>query len=152
MLHERFVRRFAVATKAARMAKKRIKLPSTSDQHIGIRLRLRRVVVGMTQTDVATALGVTFQQVQKYEAGTNRIAASRIHRLAELLRVRPEFFFEDTAFYDSHDSSSDPVLEFLATANGVALMKAFQRLSNVDLRRVVVKLVEDLAERSESGT
>ena len=65
------------------------------DEHVGARVRLRRVLLGMTQTDLGTAIGVTFQQMQKYERGTNRISASRLHDLARVLDVPIEHFFDD---------------------------------------------------------
>ncbi len=65
------------------------------DEHVGARVRLRRVLLGMTQTDLGTAIGVTFQQMQKYERGTNRISASRLHDLARVLDVSIEHFFDD---------------------------------------------------------
>src|SRR5215217_1424115 len=68
--------------------------PTATDKHVGSRLRMRRLIMSLTQSDVADALGITFQQVQKYERGTNRISASRMAGIAELMKVRPEFFFE----------------------------------------------------------
>ena len=64
------------------------------DKHIGQRVRERRIVLGLSQTNLADGLGITFQQLQKYEKGHNRIAAGRLYGCAELLDVRPEYFFE----------------------------------------------------------
>ena len=69
--------------------------PHPVDVHVGARVRLRRTLLGMTQTDLADALGLTFQQVQKYERGTNRISASRLYDMCRVLDVTVEFFFED---------------------------------------------------------
>ena len=112
------------------------------------------MMLGISQTAVGDALGITFQQVQKYERGANRISASRLHRLSSFLQVKPEFFFETAEGLQLPMASSpDYVSEFLASVDGLALMSAFQTLSNDKLRRVVVKLVEDLAERdAASGT
>ena len=128
--------------------KKRKSLNSI-DQHVGSRIRLRRRMLGISQTAVGDALGITFQQVQKYERGANRISASRLHRLSSFLKVKPEFFFETAEGRQLPTAASpDYVSEFLASADGVALMSAFQRMPNDKIRRAVVKLVGDLAERN----
>ncbi len=72
-----------------------VRRPSPVDMHVGEQVRLRRKLLGMTQTDLADALGLTFQQVQKYESGTNRIGAGRLYDLARVLDVPVNFFFED---------------------------------------------------------
>jgi len=121
---------------------------NATDQHVGGRIRLRRMMLGISQTAVGDALGISFQQVQKYEQGTNRISASRLHRLSRFLQVKPEFFFETAEGQRLPTASSpDYVTAFLATADGLALMSAFQRLRSEKLRRGVVKLAEELAER-----
>jgi transcriptional regulator with XRE-family HTH domain len=102
---------------------------NATDQHVGGRIRLRRMMLGISQTAVGDALGISFQQVQKYEQGTNRISASRLHRLSRFLQVKPEFFFETAEGQRLPTASSpDYVTEVLATADGLALMSAFQRL------------------------
>ena len=74
----------------------RKKIPNLTDQHVGRRVRMRRKMVAMSQEKLAAALGLTFQQVQKYEKGTNRIGASRLQQMSHILQVPPEFFFEGT--------------------------------------------------------
>jgi transcriptional regulator with XRE-family HTH domain len=68
--------------------------PNPIDKHVGSRLRMRRLMLDMSQTDIADALGLTFQQVQKYEKGSNRISASRLQQLSQILQVPVPFFFE----------------------------------------------------------
>ena len=106
------------------------------------------MVLGLTQTHLGEALGLTFQQVQKYERGTNRISASRLATIANFMQVRPEFFFEDEMVQNPDYGSSSPhyVTDFLSTAEGVALIKSFQKLKTNILRRRVVALVQELAD------
>jgi|SRR6185503_4128928 len=119
-----------------------------TDKNVGNRVRSRRMAMGMSQTDLGDAVGVTFQQIQKYEKGTNRIAASRLHRLAELLKVDPAFFFEGEMGQPAHTlSSPDYVTEFLATSEGTALINAFGRVPTAKLRRSVIALVQAIADR-----
>src|SRR5215217_881395 len=100
-----------------------------TDLHVGSRVLLRRQVLGLSQSAVAEALGVTFQQVQKYERGANRISASRLAALAEYMKVTPTFFFEgQTGEHPTFGTPSDYVTEMLATADGLALIGAFQKL------------------------
>ena len=120
--------------------------PNPIDRHVGARVRMRRMMLEMTQEGLGDALGVTFQQVQKYELGKNRISASRLQHISQILRVPPPFFFEGAAGgVDGAAESPSYVNEFLATADGVALTKAFVRIENAKLRRLIVHLVEDCA-------
>jgi transcriptional regulator with XRE-family HTH domain len=110
---------------------------------------MRRLMLGMSQTKLGQALGITFQQVQKYEKGTNRIGASRLQRIAEVLQVPAAFFFEEAPDGPRRPSknataSPQPVMELMATREGVALAKAFMRISNKQIRRRIVALVEDI--------
>ena len=117
------------------------------DKHVGSRVRLRCMMLGLSQTNIGDAIGVTFQQVQKYERGTNRISASRLHYLAKLLKVQAEFFFEREAGQELHNASSpDYVTEFLATSEGLALVIALRKLPTGKLRRSIVALVQELAD------
>src|SRR3977135_1242051 len=101
-----------------------------TDKHVGSRVRMRRLMLDMSQTDVADALGLTFQQVQKYEKGTNRIGASRLQHLTEILGVPISFFFEGaptvpgTAVGKGVVPSPAYVSDFLATSEGLALIIA----------------------------
>ena len=108
---------------------KRILNPT--DKHVGSRLRMRRHMLDMSQTDVADALGLTFQQLQKYEKGSNRISASRLQHLSQILQVPVSFFFEGAPAasgipQETADAPSPAyVTDFLATSDGLALVKAF---------------------------
>jgi transcriptional regulator with XRE-family HTH domain len=124
-----------------------------TDKHVGSRVRMRRLMLDMSQTDLANALGLTFQQVQKYEKGTNRIGAGRLQHLSQILRVPVPFFFEGApsafgipqATSGAADApSSDYVSEFLATSDGLSLVKAFVSIEDQKLRRSIVRLVEEI--------
>ena len=123
--------------------------PNPVDKHVGNRVRMRRMTIGMSQEKLGNALGLTFQQVQKYEKGTNRISASRLHRLASILQVTVPFFFEGAPQQSarSHGKAEPPdfVNEFLATHDGLTLTKAFMQIEDAKLRRKIVAMVEQLA-------
>jgi transcriptional regulator with XRE-family HTH domain len=117
------------------------------DKHVGSRARMRRMMLGMSQEKLGDALGLTFQQVQKYEKGTNRISASRLQHLSQILQVPVPFFFEGAPGTAARlDESPSYVNEFLATSDGLVLAKAFTRIGDPKLRRLIVRLVEDCAE------
>ena len=124
------------------------KLPNPIDKHVGSRLRMRRMMLGMSQTSLGDALGITFQQVQKYETGANRISASRLQHISHILQVPVPFFFEGAP--DQPRGASGPatptyVSEFLSSTDGLALVKAFPKIKEAKLRRRVVQLVEEIA-------
>ena len=124
------------------------KLPNPIDKHVGSRVRMRRMMLGMSQEKLGDALDLTFQQVQKYEKGTNRIGASRLQHIANILQVPVEFFFEGAPGQltaDGKTPSSAYVSDFLATSDGLALTKAFMQIKNAKLRRSIVNLVEEIA-------
>ena len=117
------------------------------DKHVGSRVRMRRMMLGMSQEGLGDALGVTFQQVQKYEKGMNRISASRLQHMSQILQVPVPFFFEGApGGVEGAPGVPTYVNEFLATSDGVALTKAFMRIENAKLRRLIVGIVEDCAE------
>lgn len=123
------------------------KTPKPVDTHVGSRVRMRRVELGMSQTTLADAMGVSFQQVQKYEKGTNRMGSSRLQQIANALNVPVTFFFEGAPgqpTINRNTPSSAYVSEFLATADGLALTRAFLALRDPKLRRSVVSLVREL--------
>ena len=108
-------------------------------------------MLGLSQTDVANALGISFQQLQKNEAGTNRIGASRLVLLSEVLQVKPEFFFEMADGRPLRSSSSpDQITDFLSMPEGIALAKAFRKLPAGKLRRRLIRLIEELADQDRS--
>jgi transcriptional regulator with XRE-family HTH domain len=128
------------------------KAPNPIDQHVGSRVRIRRVLTGMSQEKLGEALGLTFQQVQKYEKGTNRIGASRLQHIASILGVTISFFFEglpsetNAARAQAMDESdTSHVIEFLSTTEGLQLNKAFARIKDPKVRRRVVDLVSTLS-------
>ncbi len=131
------------------------KVPNPIDRHVGSRVRMRRMLVSMSQERLGDALGLTFQQVQKYEKGTNRISASRLQQIAKLLSVPVAYFFEgaptgDLAV-DGFAESTSPayVSDFLATSEGVPLTKAFVRIKDSKVRRRIVDMVEAIAESQD---
>jgi len=117
------------------------------------RLRMRRLMLDMSQTDIANALGLTFQQVQKYEKGNNRIGASRLQHISQILQVPVPFFFEGApdafglppADREAAEAPSPSyVTDFFATSDGLSLMKAFMRIGDPKLRRSIVRLVQEI--------
>jgi transcriptional regulator with XRE-family HTH domain len=128
------------------------KAPNPIDKHVGSRVRMRRMMLSMSQEKLGNSLGLTFQQVQKYEKGTNRIGASRLQQISHILQVPVAFFFEGAPNVggprgDSLSEAPSPsyVSDFLATSDGLALTKAFVRISDSKLRRRIVDLVEQIA-------
>src|SRR5436190_11236734 len=127
------------------------KAPNPTDKHVGSRVRMRRMMLAMSQEKLGDALGLTFQQVQKYEKGTNRIGASRLSQISQILQVPVAFFFEGAPNLhtqpDGMREAPSPayVSEFLATSEGLALTKAFTRIKEAKLRRRIVDLVEQIA-------
>ncbi len=128
--------------------------PNPIDAHVGSRVRLRRMLLGMSQEKLGEHLGLTFQQVQKYEKGVNRIGASRLFDLAHVLGVPVQFFYDDAPSGGSDASVSagfaerpaeSYVVEFLSGREGLELNKAFVRISDPRVRRSIVELVRALA-------
>jgi transcriptional regulator with XRE-family HTH domain len=117
-----------------------------TDKYVGSRVRMRRMMLAMSQEKVAGALGLTFQQVQKYENGKNRISASRLQHLAQILDVQVPFFFDGApgSTKDVADLIPDYVTNFLAMRDGLDLVKAFSRIPNASTRRAIVELVEQI--------
>jgi transcriptional regulator with XRE-family HTH domain len=108
------------------------------------------MMLSMSQEKLGDALGLTFQQVQKYEKGTNRIGASRLQQIAHILQVPVSFFFEGAPHSAGHGGMSEApspayVADFLATSDGLSLTKAFMRIKSSKLRRRIVDLVEQIA-------
>ena len=130
------------------------KAPNPIDKHVGSRVRMRRMMLSMSQEKLGDALGLTFQQVQKYEKGTNRIGASRLQQISHILQVPVSFFFEGAPHVGSEphrggmNEAPSPayVSDFLATSDGLSLTKAFMRIKNSKMRRKIVDLVEHIAE------
>jgi transcriptional regulator with XRE-family HTH domain len=131
------------------------KAPNPIDRHVGSRVRMRRMMLGMSQEKLGDALDLTFQQVQKYEKGTNRIGASRLQSIAHILQVPVAFFFEGAPSGAAHSDglaeapSPAYISDFLASSEGLALTKAFMRIKDPKVRRRVVDLVEAIAGDAE---
>jgi transcriptional regulator with XRE-family HTH domain len=130
------------------------KAPNPIDKHVGSRVRMRRMMLGMSQEKLGDALGLTFQQVQKYEKGTNRIGASRLQQISQILQVPVAFFFEGAPVISGEyvptsgmQEAPSPayVSDFLATSDGLSLTKAFMRIKDAKLRRRIVDLVQQIA-------
>src|SRR5512142_1457282 len=129
------------------------KAPNPIDKHVGSRVRMRRMMLSMSQEKLGDALGLTFQQVQKYEKGTNRIGASRLQQISRILGMPVEFFFEGAPTGEQepvavgfNDVADTPyVADFLSTNEGVQLNRAFLRIKDPKMRRRVVDLVNAIA-------
>ena len=132
--------------------------PNPIDVHVGSRVRFRRMLLGMSQEKLGERLGLTFQQIQKYEKGINRIGASRLFDLAHVLGVPVQFFYEEapvggepnplTVGY-AEKPAENSIVEFLRSRDGLELNKAFVRIADVKARRAIVELVRSLAEDEE---
>ena len=124
------------------------KSPSPTDRHVGARVRMRRMMLEMSQTNLGDALGLTFQQVQKYEKGANRVGASRLQHIAHILQVPVSFFFEGLPLPSEASSEEGAYIDhFLATSDGLSLTKHFMRIKDPKTRRRIVDLVEQIATR-----
>ena len=132
--------------------------PNPIDIHVGSRVRFRRMLLGMSQEKLGEKLGLTFQQVQKYEKGINRIGASRLFDLAQVLGVSVQFFYEEAPTQEGHQlvpegfaekADEHSIVEFLRSRDGLELNKAFVRISDVKARRAIVDLVRSLADAPE---
>lgn len=117
------------------------KSPDPTDRHVGARVRMRRLVLGKSQSYLAEKLKLTFQQVQKYEKGANRIGASRLQQIADVLDVRVEFFFAGLSNAKAVTGEPDPSEDFLRDRDGVALMCVWAKLPEAT-RAALVALAE----------
>lgn len=133
------------------------KVPNPIDQHVGSRVRMRRILANLSQEKLGDALGITFQQVQKYEKGTNRIGASRMQNIAQVLGVPVSYFFENAPLGNATTDSgfaeapaTDYVSDFLATTEGLQLTKHFMRIKDAKVRRKIIDLVAALGEKEEA--
>jgi transcriptional regulator with XRE-family HTH domain len=119
------------------------KATNSVDKHVGSRVRMRRQMLAMSQEKLGNALGLTFQQVQKYEKGMNRIGASRLQQIGEILQVPVSFFFEDTAVSASAPFQAQ-IEEFVSSPEGLRLIAAFERIKSAVLRREIVSFVKTI--------
>src|SRR5262245_1096066 len=128
----------------------RKKAPNPIDQHVGSRVRMRRLMLAMSQEKLGDALGLTFQQVQKYKKGTNHIGASRLEQTSHILQVPVAFFFEGAADVLAPQGSGSALSmaeidDFISDSEGLRLIRAFLRIDNAALRRRFVMLVQEIA-------
>ena len=134
------------------------KRPNPIDIHVGSRIRLRRTMLGMSQEKLGEALGITFQQIQKYEKGTNRVGASRLQNISSILNVPVSFFFEDAPGSENgagqpgmaEAASTNYVVDFLSSSEGLHLNRAFVKIQDQKVRRKVIDLVKALAAESDA--
>lgn len=126
-------------------SKKQIRGSNLTDKHVGTQLRMRRLMLGMTQTELGESVGVSFQQIQKYEKGTNRVSSSRLQQFSNILRTPVTSFFDGAANVAKGEVGL-PVAwnEFFATADGLSLARSFMKIKNAKTRRQIVGLVEDI--------
>jgi len=123
------------------------------DAQVGNRVRIRRMLIGMSQEKLGDLLGLTFQQVQKYEKGINRIGAGRLFEIARILEVPVDFFYDGvSASGESAPEASAPVMEFVSSSEGLQLSLAFMKIRDAKVRKRVLDLVKSLAEEEEAGT
>jgi len=121
------------------------------DGQVGNRVRIRRMLIGMSQEKLGDLLGLTFQQVQKYEKGVNRIGAGRLYEVARILGVPIDFFYEGVAAGQQNSgfaesASAPPVMEFVSSGEGLQLSLAFMKIKDPKVRKRVLDLVKSLAE------
>ncbi len=145
------------------------KKPNPIDVHVGSRLRLRRMLLGMSQEKLGERLGLTFQQIQKYEKGVNRIGASRLYQLAHILSVPVQFFYEEMQLDEpaeaggtagtteaaaggfAESESENLIIDFLNSREGLELNRAFARIRSPRTRRSIIELVRSLASSEEEA-
>lgn len=132
------------------------KVPNPIDAYVGSRVRTRRLMLGMSQERLAEQIGVTFQQVQKYEKGTNRIGASRLQAIANVLAVPVAFFFQQDNTQPLNTdglgaiNGLEDLSEFLTSKEGLSLNKAFMKINDPGIRQSVLTLIKSLSNASES--
>jgi len=130
------------------------KTPNPVDVHVGARIKMRRLMLGLSQERLGDGLGITFQQVQKYEKGTNRVGASRLQAISGILSVKPSFFFEgienpDPSAPHRADGEIGGIYGFIASKEGLELNKAFVKITDANIRKSIVGLVRTLADQSD---
>ena len=128
--------------------------PNPIDVHVGSRVRLRRTMIGMSQEKLGDALGITFQQIQKYEKGANRIGASRLQQISKVLGTPISFFFEDApggteSSGMAEGNSTNYVVDFLSSSEGLQLNRAFVKIGDPKVRRKLIELPKALADEDD---
>jgi len=130
-------------------------LPSQLDIYVGNRLRMRRTILGLSQTELGQKLGLTFQQIQKYEQGLNRIGSSRLYELSKILKISIAYFFEDLEEIDSLNGeglgSIDLKQDPAARRETLELVRSFARIDDKKLRQSILDLIHDLNEADQES-
>ncbi len=123
------------------------------DIQVGNRVRIRRMLIGMSQERLGDLLGLTFQQVQKYEKGVNRIGAGRLFEVARILNVPVDFFYEglNAITEGGLGDGAPPVMEFISSGEGLQLSLAFMKIKDAKVRKRVLDLVKSLAEEEQKN-
>lgn len=125
--------------------------PNPVDRHVGLRIRMRRKELGISQEKLAESVGLTFQQIQKYERATNRVSASKLWDIARALRTSVSYFYEGLGGQGSPVRTPDePTQDFLLTAEGLDLASSFPRIQQPRVRRKLVELVRTMADEQDS--
>lgn len=129
------------------------KRPNPTDVYVGSRVRMRRKMMGLSQEKLGDKLGITFQQIQKYEKGTNRVGASRLQAMAGALEVPISYFFPDSQAGSTSGMREDGsafMMDFMSTSEGLDLSRAFVRITNAKLRRKLVELIRAVADGQDA--
>jgi transcriptional regulator with XRE-family HTH domain len=123
------------------------KPPEPVDVHVGRRVKMRRMMLNLSQSDLGDKSGITFQQIQKYERGVNRVSASRLQEFSKCLGVPVSFFFDGLPSNGAKlkNAPEDLAQQLLVTREGIDLVKAFVSIHDKALRRSIVTMVEELA-------
>jgi transcriptional regulator with XRE-family HTH domain len=130
---------------------KSVKSPDATDAGVGEKIRTQRLLRGLSQTDLGKKVGITFQQIQKYEKGVNRVGAGRLHRIAEALGVPVSFFFEGAQGMSIEAVNINSSLRFLETAAAVRVVRAFAEIEDKKVRQAIVALIEEIAQGQANG-
>jgi transcriptional regulator with XRE-family HTH domain len=140
----------AIVQSARTIMTTKTKSADATDHSVGGKIRAQRIIRGLSQTELGNKIGVTFQQVQKYEKGSNRVSAGRLKQIADILEVPVSFFFEGASGKDMAVENINEAFSFLETAASVRLVRAFAEIENKNIRSSIVTLVEGIA-GSERG-
>lgn len=144
---ETVARKPGAAAKAAKVSAQAVaKRPAATDIHVGGRIRLRRKVLGMSQEALGKKVGITFQQIQKYEKGTNRVGASRLQAMAGALDVPVSYFFPDGANDAEPPAAEKALLDYMGTTEGIEICRAVARIPGQRLRRKLLELARAMGE------
>ena len=131
-----------------------VKRPDPVDVEVGHRIRIERLARGLSQTALANQLGVTFQQVQKYEKGVNRVGAGRLTKIAEVLGIEVSTFFgaKDMIETGAKESGESSPLKLLTVSGAFRLLRAYGDIEDSNLRRSIVDLVEQISSQKRAST